>query len=518
MPSPKLEIHGLVLDLARLTERHEFYFDLLERLAGWGFSHLFLHLSDDQGFALTLDSHPELASPHAFTKAEMRRFVAAAKRHGIEIVPKIETLGHARYITSHPRYAHLADGSAKGFNAVCPSHPDTLKLLRDILAETAELFDSPLFSGCLDEVDFSGCPRCARRARGKGEHWVFARHVVAVERILRSAGKRMIMAADHVEKTPELLDLLPRSVVLGHWHYEKISPPPIRRSLAAGFDVICASALCHWLNLIQPCAQNFDNMDAIAVTAARLARKGPGPGRVLGVVTNWWTPYRGPRDAYLPAVAYAGAVLNGGPADRVEFLRGYLKETFGLDSLPAARALWGLYERPMPRFSAKAILCTSEQDIAEAAARAGKNGFAADARQTARHAKTLTAAAKRVRRARPEYDALVLAADVQAFCFAQGLRLRTIGEIRGRDRLTPAALKKLAAVGRETLDALDEMIARVGAEWDRTRHARDPKKFWTKQAMDCPTDHLLGRMVRSREYLIMALREETTTLAGASGQ
>ncbi len=72
--SRQLGFRGLMLDPARLTERHDFYFKLLPQLAEWGFNTLWWHFSDDEGFALKLKSHPELASPYAFTKTEMKRF------------------------------------------------------------------------------------------------------------------------------------------------------------------------------------------------------------------------------------------------------------------------------------------------------------------------------------------------------------------------------------------------------------------------------------------------------------
>ena len=140
----QIGIRGLMVDPARLTERHEFYFDLLESMAAWGMNTLWWHFADDDGFVLKLKSHPELATPYAFSRSEMRRLIDAAGKLGIDVVPEVESLGHARYITRLRQYAHLADGSTdgSGLNAVCPSHPDTLDILGEIIAEVAEVFDS----------------------------------------------------------------------------------------------------------------------------------------------------------------------------------------------------------------------------------------------------------------------------------------------------------------------------------------------------------------------------------------
>lgn len=158
-------IRGMMLDPARLTERHEFYFGLLPQLADWGYNTLWWHFMDDAGFALRLQSHPELASPFAFSRAETARLVRQAARHGIEVVPEVECLGHALSITALPRYARLFNGEPHGHNAVCPSHPDTLPLIRDIIEEVAALFHSPYFHAGLDEANLGDCPRC----RGPGQ-------------------------------------------------------------------------------------------------------------------------------------------------------------------------------------------------------------------------------------------------------------------------------------------------------------------------------------------------------------
>ena len=50
-------IRGVMLDPARLTERFDFYRDLIPDLAAWGYNTILLHLFDDEGSAILLD-HP----------------------------------------------------------------------------------------------------------------------------------------------------------------------------------------------------------------------------------------------------------------------------------------------------------------------------------------------------------------------------------------------------------------------------------------------------------------------------
>jgi len=522
-----LRIRGLMVDPARLVERHEFYFELIERMARWGFNTLWWHFSDDQGFALKLDGHPELATPYAFTKAKMRRLIRRAGELGIDVVPEVESLGHARYVTRLPRYAHLADGGKLGFNAMCPSHPDTLKLLREIIGEVAGLFQSPYVHAGLDEVSFGDCPRCTRRARGRPAWFLYAEHVKAVRDIVASLGKRMIMWADHVESEPALLKVIPKDVILAHWQYVGVDAKPIRRSLDAGFEVICAPAILHWQDVIQPNAGNFRNTEEMTIAAAKLAPRG-----VLGVVNTWWTTWRILRDAATPGIAFTGEVFSqAAPADRLGFMRRFVSDFFGLPSAPVARAMWRLHSLTLNASELNACLFDSPADVHALLTLAGSEGFDTRAAETGKCASDLRSAGKRVRSHRAEYDAITLAGGISSDCLDRGLRLREAYEAyrqaerlhdNGAERRRVAErLTDAAAALSATLKRLERLCAAVEKEWDRTRHPRDAKKANRNvETTPCGFDVLLGRMLRCRGFLrrlVANLRKGISTYRRTGG-
>ena len=130
MTSASLKYYGVMLDSARLTEKHSFYFDLLPYLAKWGYNTIGWHFTDDQGCSIEFDSRPELASRGAFSKQEIEEFVALARECGIEVIPELESFGHMGYITKLEKYRHLFEAiEGKQFGAICPSHPETLEIL-----------------------------------------------------------------------------------------------------------------------------------------------------------------------------------------------------------------------------------------------------------------------------------------------------------------------------------------------------------------------------------------------------
>ncbi|HUU58289.1 MAG TPA: family 20 glycosylhydrolase [Phycisphaerae bacterium] len=503
-----MEIRGLMLDPARLTERHEFYFDLLADLAKWGINTLWWHFSDDEGFPLKLRSHPELATPYALTRAETRRFIRAARDVGIDVVPEVESLGHARYITRLPQYAHLANGDPMHHSSICPSHPQTPEVLGEIITEVAEIFGSPYFHAGLDEADLRGCRRCDRRGKGKPRWWVYAQHVKAIHGIVTAAGKRMIMWADHVERDPAMLRVLPTDIIMAHWNYWAVPTEHIRRTLAAGFEVICAPAMCFHGHVLQPHTRNFENMDGMLTAAAALAPRG-----VLGLVNTWWAPWRGLRDAYLFAVAYTGEMLRRGkPADKVRFARRFAKDYFALDDAAAATAIWSIHEQTLTMQDLPALLFDSPADVHDALAMAGSPGFGERTETVNRCIAALAVGRKKVRRHRDAYDAVVLAARVAGASLGGAGKLLDAHAAYGRaenacDRSGPAAevaahLDQAGEVLAAILGEVESITAAVDREWDRTRHPSDAKKAAKGGAATARSfDVLLNRMVRHRDYL-----------------
>jgi len=500
-------VRGLMVDPARLMERHGFYFDLVERMAAWGLNTLWWHFADDEGFMLKLDGHPELAGPHAFSKPEMRRLLAKAAEAGVQIVPEVESLGHARAITSLPQYADLADGSGEGgFNAICPSHPRTLPLLREIIEEVAEVFPARYLHAGMDEVNVGDCPRCARRSRGRPAWRLYADHLRAINAIVTGAGKEMIVWADHVEAAPAMLRAVPTDVILAHWHYRDVPAGKIRRSVRAGFRVIGCPALCHSGDMVMPNAANYANMDAMTAAMSALRPQ----GRVLGVVNTWWTSWRGLRDAYLPAVAYTGKMLAArGPVGKARFFRRYVRDAFGLTDPGAGDAVRALHADALGRDEVVAALFDSLADLHRAVAMGEREALAERGRRIASATATLSKAARKVRRGREALAALVLAGEVASLCcrrvgqaaetfalYAQAERRHT------REKPDPAVADRLDAaldIVNAMRDELRPVVRAVSAEWDRTRYANDPKKRF-KEPLWRRSDALLVRLARAERF------------------
>ena len=151
-----MKINGLMIDPARLLEPQPYYYRLVEFMAGWRMNTLLMHLADDWGCTVRLPGFEHLAMPRAFTPADLRKLTGFAGVRGVDVIPELETFGHTRYLTDHPRYRHLFGGRRTRklrFNAVDPLNPETHELMRSLIAAMAKAFPSKyIHLGC-DEVD-----------------------------------------------------------------------------------------------------------------------------------------------------------------------------------------------------------------------------------------------------------------------------------------------------------------------------------------------------------------------------
>ena len=161
-------------DAARLPEKLEYYQRLIDFCADWGLNALQFRLTDDQGSALRFESHPELLTHrNAFSPAEMRRLVEYGEKHGVTLIPEIESFGHTHYITGVPRYAELSDhnaGAQADFTGIIPVHPQTLEIFRDLYREIAAIFASPYIHGGCDEVSWGGSELSQQALREEDPH------------------------------------------------------------------------------------------------------------------------------------------------------------------------------------------------------------------------------------------------------------------------------------------------------------------------------------------------------------
>lgn len=135
---------GLMLDIARKHFTASWIEDRVRELGDLKFNELGLHFSDDQGFRIASDTHPEIVSKDHLTKAEVRRILALAASRHITVVPEIDSPGHlGAVLAAHPdlQLTNALGTPARG--AIDISKPESAKIVDDLLGEYADLFPGP---------------------------------------------------------------------------------------------------------------------------------------------------------------------------------------------------------------------------------------------------------------------------------------------------------------------------------------------------------------------------------------
>ncbi|WP_415858562.1 beta-N-acetylhexosaminidase, partial [Micromonospora rifamycinica] len=158
---PRFPYRGAMLDVAR----HFFGVDdvcrVLDHLARYKLNHLHLHLTDDQGWRIAVDSWPRLTAVGGrtevgggpggwYTAADYRRIVEYAARRHITVVPEVDLPGHTNAaLVAYPELApdKVAPppytGTEVGFSHVDPADERTYAFVADVLGELAAATPGP---------------------------------------------------------------------------------------------------------------------------------------------------------------------------------------------------------------------------------------------------------------------------------------------------------------------------------------------------------------------------------------
>ncbi|WP_435822874.1 beta-N-acetylhexosaminidase [Micromonospora arborensis] len=195
--APRFPYRGAMLDVARHFFAVEDVLRVIEHLARYKLNHLHLHLTDDQGWRIAVDSWPKLTGVGAttevgggpgghYTKADYRRIVSYAAARHITVVPEIDLPGHTNSaLVAYPELApdKIAPppytGTEVGFSYVDPADERTYDFIADVLGEVAALTPGPWLHIGGDE---------AFKVRGE----VYTGFVERAQRIVAGLGKTVV--------------------------------------------------------------------------------------------------------------------------------------------------------------------------------------------------------------------------------------------------------------------------------------------------------------------------------------
>ncbi|MBD0710939.1 MULTISPECIES: beta-N-acetylhexosaminidase [unclassified Streptomyces] len=168
---------GLNLDIARKPFTAGWIEDRVREMGDLKLNQLGLHFSDDQGFRIASDSHPEIVSARHLTKAEVRRILALAAERHVTVVPEIDSPGHlGAVIAAHPGLQLRSVTGRAPRGAVDIANPAAARIVDELLREYAQLFPGAYWHLGADEyvalmakdpeATYPGLARAARARYG----------------------------------------------------------------------------------------------------------------------------------------------------------------------------------------------------------------------------------------------------------------------------------------------------------------------------------------------------------------
>ncbi|NWX94518.1 HEXDC Hexosaminidase, partial [Nothoprocta pentlandii] len=190
------------LDLKGAAPRVSYLEQLFPLLSQLGASGVLVEYEDMFPFQGELET---LRSPYAYSEEDVERIQQLAELNQLEVVPLVQTFGHAEFILKHEKFQHLRE--VERFpNSFNPHAPGTLPLLRNLLAQVMEKHgrSSWIHIGA-DEVFHlgEGADSRAWMSRTKGDVGaMYLQHVKEVASAVAAPGRRALMRRAEGPGTP----------------------------------------------------------------------------------------------------------------------------------------------------------------------------------------------------------------------------------------------------------------------------------------------------------------------------
>ena len=184
--------------------------------------------------------HGQLGGGSYLSKDEVRDLVNYAKSYGFEVIPEIQSLSHVEYLTM--TYPEIAEKPGVYPDAYCPLHPDSHKIIFDMIDEVIEVFQPERYIEMgHDEVYTLGvCDRCKDKDRAE----LYALDVNKIYDYLKSKGLGMMIWSDMIQDfrpyaVPDAIDMIPKDIVMMDFVWYFATDRDIEtRLLDHGFKVI----------------------------------------------------------------------------------------------------------------------------------------------------------------------------------------------------------------------------------------------------------------------------------------
>jgi hypothetical protein len=165
-------------------------------------------------------NQPLIPNRYAYTREEIKSFVAYCKSIGIDVIPLQQSFGHVEYILRNNKYASLREDQ-KDFSQINPLKEEEAKrLFTDLYKDLIATHSSPYIHIGGDETYLLGHSAASKKKIAEvGIGRLYGDYIKMLCEIVVGLGKRPIVWADIALKYPEALKVLPKETIFIDWNY-----------------------------------------------------------------------------------------------------------------------------------------------------------------------------------------------------------------------------------------------------------------------------------------------------------
>jgi hypothetical protein len=226
-----------------------------------------LVLEVDYGFDFR--THPELKiADKVMTRDGAKRFTAACRKHGIQVIPQFQSFGHQSWakdtwplLTKYPELDSTPGAFPGNDGIYCrewdPMNPRVYEIVYALIDEIVDAFDADTVHVGMDEIFLIGHEK-SPSTKGKDPAEVYAKAVNDMyAHIVKKRGLQMMMWGDRLidasryeygeweaskNHTWPAIYMIPKDIIIADWHYDpRTSYPSVPMFLDKGFRVLPTS-------------------------------------------------------------------------------------------------------------------------------------------------------------------------------------------------------------------------------------------------------------------------------------
>jgi hexosaminidase len=223
-------------------------------------------------------SHPSIAPKEGLSAAEVIELREYAKQFYVQLIANQQSFGHLEKLLKTKGYEDLAENK----HIISPANERTYPLLENFYKEQHASYQSNYFHINADETFGLGSGQNKALLDSLGLVRLYAYHINKIDQILKKQGNTLIMWSDIISAHPEIINLLPKDIILIPWAYDAAKSfknflQPIAKS---GFKFWVAPGINNWLNV-------FPNQVVTQENIYNLVRDGYELG-AKGVLNTTW--------------------------------------------------------------------------------------------------------------------------------------------------------------------------------------------------------------------------------------